>query len=121
MKPSELSAIQSKFPLSQSTLRRNSVADPVHPVAHQECEPDIVHEPVAEDALQGDGQVFRTVRLTCLRCRLLDDDNPWIKPFIDALKEAGIIVDDSKKWCQVECFQRQVLSPCEEGILIEVL
>lgn len=102
------------FPGSSSFHKLNAVDS----VARQKLKSNPQHELVAEDALQAAGKVRCLVRFTLLRRRLLDDDNPYLKPFLDGLKEAGVIVDDSPTWCRVEVIQKLVAKPENEGILI---
>lgn len=62
----------------------------------------------------------RVVRITSFRCRLLDERNLFDKHFVDALRYAGVLFDDSPAWCQVEVTQRQVGSRDHERTEIEV-
>src|SRR3954462_8695061 len=53
-----------------------------------------------------------SVRVTSLRRRLIDQDNVWVKHHLDALCEAGILVDDGPNWCQLEVHQVKVSYAC---------
>ena len=109
--------LRAKFPhASDSFIKANAV----HSVAGEKPESNFGDELLATDAVQSDGQMRRLVRFTLFRCRLLDEDNPYLKPFVDALKEAGILVDDSPAWCRIECVQKIVDFQCQEGTLIEI-
>ena len=116
IKPDEFRRI---FPnASASTIARNNQAGGVasSPVA----QPRNVDEPLAEDEGKAVDQVRRLVRVTLCRRRLLDDDNPYPKHFIDAIKEAGLIVDDSPRWCKIEVVQRLVYFAQGECTVIEI-
>ncbi len=60
------------------------------------------------------------VRITRYGSRMLDDDNfrGGAKPLVDALKDAGLIVDDSPKWMtaeykQVKCTRKEAWTEVE--------
>jgi hypothetical protein len=91
----------------------------VAPVA--EPQRSVAPEPVAAPAREAVVQERRLVRVTSYRCVLLDDDNLFSKDAIDALKESGAIVDDSKAWMELEEKQVKVWHKWEERTEIEVV
>jgi hypothetical protein len=86
--------------------------------AEQQRDPE--HEPVAKDAGENAHQIRRLVRVTSYRFRLLDERNLFEKHFMDALVEAGVLVDDSPQWCKIEVRQEQVTSRVLERTTIEI-
>lgn len=55
--------------------------------------------------------------------RLLDRDNyhGGCKPMIDAIKEKGLIVDDSPKWCEIEWKEQVKSKRTEEKTIINII
>lgn len=78
-------------------------------------------EPVAADEGKAADQKRRLVRVESRRRRLCDERNLTDKYFIDALTEAGVLVDDSPKWAQIEVRQVRVLTEGEECTVIYVM
>ena len=62
-------------------------------------------------------QKRRFVRLTSIRKTLCDERNLFDKHFVDSLVDAGVLVDDSPRWVQVEVLQKTGIQEC---VLIEV-
>lgn len=62
----------------------------------------------------------RKVCIVSFRTRLIDHDNLWIKHYLDALTEAGILFDDSERFCKVEVQQTQVDDPALERTEITI-
>lgn len=102
-----------------------SWSKPVHQVGSLApspvMEPNPVDDSLAADAGEAHYQGRCLVCITCFRVRLLDDDNPCPKHFVDALKEAGCIIDDSPKYCQIKVEQAKVRNAEEERTEIEIL
>lgn len=83
-------------------------------------EPDVRHEPlVKEEVARPDTR--RRVSVTSYRVRLCDPDNLCVKPFIDALRYSGVIVDDTTEDIQLTVNQFKVKTRKEERTVIEVL
>lgn len=78
------------------------------------------NEPMASAPPANINSKRRLVRLTSLRYRLIDARNLWDKYFVDSLVSAGILIDDSPRWCQVEVSQILIPSDSIERVLIEV-
>lgn len=65
-------------------------------------QPNPSHEPVATDARETADKMRRLVRFKIFHIRSQDEENWHTKHFTDALKDAGLIFDDSKEWCRIE-------------------
>lgn len=65
------------------------------------------------------GKIFR-VRVTSIRCRLLDVDNLCEKYFVDLLRYAGVIPSDDPASTQIEVRQQKADPGSPEETLIEV-
>jgi hypothetical protein len=63
---------------------------------------------------------FARITLRCFRVRSLDDDNPYPKYFVDSLRYAGAIFDDSKNWAQIKVIEQLVEHYWQERTEIEV-
>jgi hypothetical protein len=79
-----------------------------------------VHEPVAEDPRSHRDKIRRLVRITSFRTRECDERNLFDKYATDALVHAGILFDDSPRWCKVEVEQKPVAHKWEERTEIEI-
>lgn len=79
-----------------------------------------INESVAENAREAVDQVRCLVRITSLRSKVADTDNLFVKHFVDACKEAGLVFDDSPKWCKIEVEQEEVSRPELERTEIEI-
>ena len=66
-------------------------------------------------------QCFARLEICCFRCRSLDDDNPFEKYFVDALRYAGAIFDDTKEWCQIQTTEMIVDNKAQERTEIHVI
>jgi hypothetical protein len=90
--------------------------------------PDAINKPnpengsVAANAGEGANAVecFALLKICCFRCRSLDDDNPFEKYFVDALRYAGAIFDDKKEWCKIEMTEQLVENRAQERTEIEI-
>lgn len=76
-----------------------------------------------QEAKQPPASQFREVSLVLCRAkgqRILDADNAItaMKPIVDGLKAAGLIVDDSPKWVSVAYAQER--RPEWRGVIVEV-
>jgi hypothetical protein len=60
------------------------------------------------------------VRVTSLRRKLLDEDNLCAKPFVDAIRRAGVIFDDNPEATKIEITQEKVGAKEQEGTQIEI-
>jgi hypothetical protein len=89
----------------------------LQPTQHQ---PSVSHEPVATNPGKDDGPGFRVVRIKSFRTRLADERNLYDKYITDALVTAGILRDDSPKWCKVEVSQIRVGIKADERTEIEI-
>jgi hypothetical protein len=81
----------------------------------------VPHEPVAapEGKAQNPGRVL--LRITSFRRRLIDPDNLCPKYFIDALRYAQVIGDDSAAHITLEVSQIKVKTKTEERTEVEVI
>lgn len=100
------------LPKASEYVLRKSCSDRVAP--SPEPKPNPRHEPVGKDEGKADYSLRRSVRVTSYRIRLCDERNLYDKHFIDALVRAGLLVDDSPEWCQVEVKQELVKRREEE-------
>jgi hypothetical protein len=75
---------------------------------------DTGDEPVAAVPGTNPDAKRRLVRLTSHRRRELDERNLWDKYFVDSLVTAGLLVDDTPRWAQIEV--RQKVDP---GLIVE--
>ena len=91
--------------------------------ADSEFEPIVRYEPMGEEEAQGGNLSRRVVRITSYRNRLLDPDNlvGGCKYFIDALRKAEVIADDTEKDIQLEVRQIKTPTRKEERTEIEVI
>lgn len=80
------------------------------------------NESVEQDAGKATNAVrsFARITIRSFRTRSLDDDNPFPKYFVDALRYSGAIFDDSKAWAKIEVEQVIVDCPELECTTIEV-
>lgn len=80
----------------------------------------IPHEPLAAAKGKTENPTRYAVRVVSLRKRLIDPDNLCPKYFIDALRYAGAIPDDSAKFIEIQTTQRKVNASDEERTEITV-
>lgn len=115
MNPSDLAKLKARFPISESTARRNQV-DGVASGAEPEC--TIQDAPNA--AVQGkkENPTRCRVSIVSYRRRLIDPDNLIPKYFIDSLRYLKVIEDDSAKHIVLEVRQEKSKMEYTE-ILIE--
>lgn len=111
MNQSDLTKLKTRFPISESTARRNS---PDGVASGAELERPVRHEPVATQKGKRAYSGRYAVRVTSFRLRLLDDRNLADKFFVDALVYAGILHSDAPKHAKVEVTQIQVKDAAEE-------
>lgn len=112
---------------SRSTFAANFGAD-ADPKAYAPRVPDSKPEPNQQKALDGvlpgEAESPKRARVCVNRFsrRLLDDDNAaaGCKPIVDCIKEAGLIVDDSRKWIDLVVDQTQVKDEAEERTEIQI-
>lgn len=117
MQPHELALLHKGYQLQPdgSWSRPDSFAGCVAPDAKRQQDP--VNERVAEAPGANPDKKRRLVRFTSCRLRLADQPNLWIKHYLDSLVEAGILVDDSPRWVEVEVLQKIAII---DHVLIEV-
>lgn len=90
------------------------------PSSSAELKQALRHEPLAKaKGKEGDARRFR-VRVTSFRRRLTDQDNLAPKFFIDCLRYAGVIPDDSPQAIDYSITQVKVRKKEEERTEIEV-
>ena len=80
----------------------------------------VCHEPLAAAQREASDPSRVHVRITSRRARLIDPDNLCPKYFIDCLRYAGAIKDDTAKDITVETRQEKV-SKAEEETIVEVI
>lgn len=88
------------------------------PDAKPESNPQ--HEPVAAKEGEGSDDCFRFVLVTSHRVRLVDERNLYDKYFIDCLVRAGLLYDDSPRFCKIQVGQIKVEDPAAERTTIEI-
>jgi hypothetical protein len=102
---------------SASFVRANSDRGPGQGPEPERCPQ---HEPERPDAPEeGHPQKVR-VRVTCVRNRLIDPDNLYVKHHIDCLRYAGLVRDDSADEIRLEVTQRKAQALEEEKVILEV-
>ena len=80
-------------------------------------EPNTCHEPVAKKKGKGGDSKRVHVRVISHRRRLCDADNLFVKYFVDCIKYAKIIEDDSAKHIMLEVSQEKSK---DEQTIIEI-
>ena len=140
MDANDLTKVAQRYPLSESTRRRNqslgaTAAQPVvapaiptdeedirtdHPRPAAELEPGAGHEPLAAVEVQAKAGPRFLVRVKSFRRRLLDEDNLMEKWTVDTLRNACVVPDDAPGTAHIEVSQEKVGSKDEERILVEV-
>lgn len=90
--------------------------------SNPEHKQNIGNESVATDERTDNDAMCRAVRIKIVsfRCKQVDGDNIFGKFFIDALVAAGLIPDDSPKWCTVKTDQVLVYQKDRERTEIEI-
>ena len=76
-------------------------------------------EPLEPKETQGENIPRRVVSIVSFRCRLLDPDNLCPKYFIDALRHAKVIEDDTPDKVEIVMRQEKVTRRSEERTEIE--
>lgn len=84
------------------------------------AKPIVCHEPLATKEREASDATRLHVRVISYRRRLCDADNLCCKYFIDCLRYAEIIKDDSAKYITLEVGQQKVDSASEERTEIEI-
>ena len=105
-----------------SALRKRNL-EIACPSSCSQPEPTVRHEPLATPP-RTDGHSPRyAVRITSVRSRLIDPDNLCGKSFVDALRHAGLIPDDTAAIMDYSISQQKVKSKEAEftEIVIEKL
>lgn len=83
-------------------------------------QPDTGDEFLAEASGKNAHKIRCLVCVTSFRRKLTDDDNLHGKHFVDALTEAGILVDDSQVWAELKILQVKIGSMDAEKTTIEI-
>ncbi len=78
-------------------------------------------EPVAETKGEAEHTARIRVSIRSFRTRLLDPDNLCPKYFLDCVRYAGFIKDDSDKYITLEVSQVKVKNKSDERTEIEVI
>jgi len=88
------------------------------------CSPEpqshVVAQPLATTPLQSEGPRRRVLCFTAFRTRLVDPDNNVFKWECDALRYAGILVDDTAAHVEIVTKQVKVRHRKDEGVLIVI-
>lgn len=84
-------------------------------------EPAVCNEPVAEKKGEAEHSTRIRVSIRSFRTRLLDPDNLCPKYFLDCVRYAGFIKDDSEKFITLEVSQIKVKTKSEERTEIEII
>lgn len=83
-------------------------------------EPDSRDAPLATRQIQEATARRFLVRITSIRKRLLDSDNPCEKFLVDLCRYAGVICDDNYQQTKVEVVQRKCAKGETEKTVIQV-
>ena len=118
MNPHDLELLARKFPLSESTRKRNTQAGGV--ASSPKPEQIVCHEPLATVSGEKENSYRYAVRICSYRTRLLDADNLTGKCFVDCLRYGGIIPDDTAAIMDYSISQQKVKTKKEERTEIEV-
>ena len=103
---------------SESFIRAN--LGPDGPLPGPEPEQAVRPEPLAEVSGSQEDRQRYAVRITSYRTRLLDPDNLVGKAFVDCLRSAGILPDDTAALMDYSIRQEKVSKKKEERTEIEV-
>ena len=110
--------LRAKFPhASESFLRANSTGGVEEDPKPQRT---VQHEPVEPKTGAGEHSKRFVVRITACRQRLLDPDNLCPKYFIDGLRYAGLIPDDTPDQIELEVRQEKVTLQSDECTVIDL-
>jgi hypothetical protein len=85
-----------------------------------EPEQSLRHEQVAKAKGKKADSIRHVLRITSFRTCLLDTDNLCPKYFIDALRIAGVIEDDTAEHIDLQLSQEKVARRSEEKTVIEI-
>lgn len=123
MTPHDLRKLQARFPLSKSTIARNSADDSA---PRPEPEQVVCNEPVGEAAGKAEDAKSvsrRTVRITSYRMRLLDPDNlaGGCKYFLDCCKYSQLISNDREQDIELQVRQQRVRCKNQERTEIHII
>ena len=102
---------------SASFLKRNQASGASSNTRIKQAPRD---EPVAKVSGTQGNSPRRTVRITSYRTRLLDADGLCGKYFVDCLRYAGVIVDDTSALLDYGIRQEKVRTRIEEFTVIEI-
>lgn len=84
-------------------------------------QPAVRNEPLGAAERKDSNPTRRTIIVGSYRRRLLDFDNIAVKYFIDSLRYAKLITDDTTKHIDLKVFQEKVKTKQEERTEIEIL
>ena len=89
-------------------------------VAGSKPESSLCHEPLGPVQGEAPNPGRCSIRIVSCRRRWLDPDNLCVKYFIDALRYAGVIEDDTNWHIILEVSQTKVGSRNQEGTMIDI-
>jgi Holliday junction resolvase RusA-like endonuclease len=116
MTPNEL---KRRFPnASDSFIKRN--LSPVRGLQNTEPQRSAKVALGVEGEAKQAGPSRRQVSITSVRKRLIDPDNLFVKPLIDALRYEGVIADDSAAHIVLVVKQEKVNHKHDERTVIEI-
>lgn len=101
---------------SKSTIDANTNCSP----SGAESERPLCNEPLGKGKVAQRDSGKRVVRITSYRVRAVDPDNLCGKWFIDALRYAGIIPDDTEADITYQISQKKVAKKNQEKTLIDI-
>jgi hypothetical protein len=94
------------------------------PLAARPCslepQPHVVPQPLATAPVQSEGPRRRVLCFTAYRTRLVDPDNNCFKWECDALRYAGILIDDTAAHVEIVTKQVKVRHRKDEGVEIVI-
>ncbi len=115
-----LNELKRRFPnCSPAFLKANLDVPDSEPESSQH-QPAVRHEPLAETSGEEENPVRVHVCVTSVRRRLIDPDNLCAKYFIDCLRYAGFIKDDSAEHITLSVRQSKAATKAAEKTVIEI-
>lgn len=110
-----------RYPNASETFLEANASDPPG-VPDPVAQPDSGRESARPDRGESPGpsRSRPRVKIYSFRRTLVDPDNLFVKPLVDAIRYEHLIEDDSLKHIVLEVSQRKVDKPEEEGTVVEI-
>lgn len=120
MTPEEARETQRRIDATKGTFRKKLLNENRCPLPGAEPQQTVRDEPLGPSARAAGGGKRYAVRVVSYRVRLCDPDNLCAKSFVDCLRYAGIIPDDTAAIMDYSVSQQKVAAKTEERTEIEV-